>query len=310
MKITEIISTPALEESLTGDAVRGLIGLGKKALTKGAGAADDAARAAADAPTSWQGKLANYAKTKDVAKQTARANAEAFAYASKHLAPEATTLLKSMLLFETAVEYYIKLRQLHAKYPGSDEDDEQNPEFIKERLHLRGLMISQWLAPKIANLGLNAAKVASLKLIPFVEKAANKFYRVPYAGPALIDWTKPAVRLAFTTFIVSPAGGRWLAEVLGGYIDDIGSIPTLISNIYNWLADKLSKEAPAADAGTADSGAQGDAAGTSTAPNGQAGQSATGKQKDDDGYDPNRLTKVNSYDFNLKDINDKKDYSK
>ena len=101
MKITEIVSTPALEESLTGEIGKGLIGLGKKVFGKGA---DDAVRAAADAPKSWQQKAAGYASKKAAAKETAALNAKAFAYASEHLAPEVTKALKALLLFETVIE--------------------------------------------------------------------------------------------------------------------------------------------------------------------------------------------------------------
>ncbi len=320
MKITEIVSTPELEESLTGDALRGAINLGKRVFGKGS---DDAARAAREVPSppavpktdkkTWQQQAQELAAKKQAEQKLARANAKAFQYASEHLSPEVTKALKRMLLLETAIEYYVKVQQLHDKYPGTDEEDEQNPEFIKERLQLRGLMISQWLAPKIANLGLSAvngaAKVGTLGIYGLIQTAAR---RVPYAGPLVIDWTKPLVRAAVTAFIVSPAGGKWLAEFLGEHIESIGSMPALMGNVYDWIKGKITGEPDAtASDGTADSGAKDDAAGSSTAPSGQAGQPGTGAkpgaaQGKKDEYDPFRLQKVNPYDFSLKDISDKK----
>lgn len=312
MKITEIVSTPALEESLTGAIGKGLIGLGKKLGGKAAGHADDAAKAAGktadDVPQSWQDKLYKASKEQRAAAELAKANADKFAKAMENLEPVITKRLKQFLLWESLLEYWYKVSQLHAKYPGSDEEDEQNPEFIKERTRLRGQLIIQWLTPKISNLlvstGGKAMNAATFGF-PVIQSLIKK---IPYAGPIAVDLTKPAVRAAVTLFILSPPGARWLAEVTAEIADPIGSLPTLAKNFYDYLTDNLPKEEPAA--GAADTGAKDDAGGTSsggTAPSGQAGQPASGQNNR---MDFNKLQKVLPYDFSAKDINDKKDYSK
>jgi hypothetical protein len=309
MKITEIVSTPELEESLTGAIGKGLIGLGKKLGGKAAGHADDAAKAAGktadDVPQSWQDKLYKASKEQRAAAELAKANADKFAKAMENLEPVITKRLKQFLLWESLLEYWYKVSQLHAKYPGSDEEDEQNPEFIKERTRLRGQLIIQWLTPKISNLVLSAggkAMNAATFGIPVIQSLLK---RIPYAGPVVVDLTKPAVRAAVTAFIMTPGGARWLAEVTAEFADPIGSLPTLANNIYNWLTDNLPKEEPAAD-GKADAGAKDDAGGTSTggaAASGQAGQPAGEKI---DRMDFNRPAKIAPYDFTVADVLDKK----
>ncbi len=308
MKITEIISENNLQQESVVGRILDLFKGGAKAAGKnadtGLGGGKAAAQAGDEART-WQQQMRDRAEAARIEKEQARLNAEAFKFAMEHYGPEVTKSLKTLLLWETVIEYWIKVRQLHAKYPGTDEEDEKNPEFIKERTRLRGQMISQWLAPKVANMLLNVPKLM-IGLYPLLKWGMGK---VPYAGPAIVNLTKPTVRAAISAFLVSPAGGKWLTEFLGETIDAVGSLPTLMHNIYRAIEEKVSGDADS-DSDTAPGASDGkdDAAGTSSGAagsgsrSGQGAQGAQGSQR----RDPNALQKVMPYDFSVKDILDAK----
>lgn len=298
MKITEIISEISIQEGFYDKA----FGRAFKTKPRNTSTPSTAPQGSGSTPPSWSQRYAQNAQARAVRRAQAKANVENLAIALERDAPEITKLLKTLLLWGTVIEYWFKIQELHAKYDGSDEEDEKNPDFIKERLHLRGVLITQWLAPKIVNLGLNATKVASLGILPVVIMAMRRFPR----SSIVVDLTKPVVRAAVTAFVVSPPGARFLAELLGDHIDSIGSLPTIIGTAYDaiekWITDNPDTDS---SGGSRDKDGDKDVGGTSSSGGQSSGQGAQNSNRPSTSR-WNELQKVNPYDFDLKDVRNKK----
>lgn len=298
MKITEIVS-----ESLVGSALSGALKLGKKALGKGATAADDAAQAGKGKLSQQADKIRAAQAEKNAANAAAQAEREAAAFLTKHYSQEAIKWINFFGLANAGFDYYKGSAALKAKYPDG------GPEYDKEYRNLLGLSISQAIAPKIAIWASNKLRITKLlSVFPgFV-----KMIGMPNAASVIKSVSSASAQAALTVWFGTKPGQEWLTNVMGGVITGtVGNIAIMAGNAlvaaagvltgdksaddYNPWSDQGQAAKPAAD------GAKDDVAGTSQ------GSSSTGGT-DNKPYDPNRINKVLPYDFSTKSLNDKKNY--
>ena len=244
MKVTEIIMSDSIQESTIGDAWRVLRGTAKVAEPEIAQAAKTAGKTMADLPVSarntakttsaaekpaasWLDKAAAKADAAKLAKAEKIAAAEKFAVVSSHLGEEATKYLARLNLLAAATEYWWKSSELD-KQLASGAIDQQT--YDQEIIKLRGLAITQWIAPKIGAWVANkAAAITLVKHLPWVIKKLG----MPNAGAILKDFVKPAVQAAIVAFVMTPGGKKWLMDTFGAFIIGVGSIPTLAAKIWD-----------------------------------------------------------------------------
>lgn len=244
MKVTEIIMSNSIQESTIGDAWRVLRGTAKVAEPEVAQAAKTAGKTMADSPvsarntakpaataekpkSSWLDNAADKANAAKLAKAEKIVAAEKFAVVSKHYGEEALDWLKWANLLEAATEYWWKSSQLD-KQLASGAIDQQT--YDQEIIKLRGLAITQWIAPKIGYWVANkAAAITLVKRLPWLIKAL----RMPNAAAILKDFSKPAVQAAIMAFVMSPGGKKWLMDTVGAFVIGVGSIPTLAAKIWD-----------------------------------------------------------------------------
>ena len=241
MKVTEIIMSNSIQESTIGDAWRVLRGTAKVAEPEAAKAAGKtmadlpvSARntakttSAAEKPAaSWLDKAADKANAAKVAKAKKIDDAAKFAVVSKHMGEEATKYLARLNLLAAATEYWWRSSELDKQLEsGAINQQTYDQEIIK----LRGLAITQWIAPKIGAWVANkAAAITLVKQLPWVIRKLG----MPNAGAILKDFAKPAVQAAIIAFVITPGGKKWLMDTFGAFIIGVGSIPTLASKIWD-----------------------------------------------------------------------------
>lgn len=244
MKVTEIIMSNSIQESTIGDAWRVLRGTAKVAEPEVAQAAKTAGKTMADLPVSarntakttsavekpaasWLDKAADKANAAKVAKAKKIDDAAKFAVVSKHMGEEATKYLARLNLLAAATEYWWRSSELD-KQLESGAIDQQT--YDQEIIKLRGLAITQWIAPKIGAWVANkAAAITLVKQLPWVIRKLG----MPNAGAILKDFAKPAVQAAIVAFVITPGGKKWLMDTFGAFIIGVGSIPTLASKIWD-----------------------------------------------------------------------------
>jgi len=244
MKVTEIIMSNSIQESTFGDAWRVLRGTAKVAEPEVAQAAKAAGKTMADLPVSarntakttsavekpaasWLDKAADKANAAKVAKAKKIDDAAKFAVVSKHMGEEATKYLARLNLLAAATEYWWRSSELD-KQLASGAIDQQT--YDQEIIKLRGLAITQWIAPKIGAWVANkAAAITLVKQLPWVIKKLG----MPNAGAILKDFAKPAVQAAIIAFVMTPGGKKWLMDTFGEFIIGVGSIPTLAGKIWD-----------------------------------------------------------------------------
>jgi hypothetical protein len=241
MKVTEIIMSNSIQESTIGDAWRVLRGTAKVAEPEAAKAAGktmadlpvsarNTAKPAATAEkpkSSWLDNAADKANAAKLAKAKKIDDAAKFAVVSKHLGEEATKYLARLNLLAAATEYWWRSSELD-KQLASGAIDQQT--YDQEIIKLRGLAITQWIAPKIGAWVANkAAAITLVKHLPWVIRKLG----MPNAGAILKDFAKPAVQAAIIAFVMTPGGKKWLMDTFGAFIIGVGSIPTLAAKIWD-----------------------------------------------------------------------------
>jgi hypothetical protein len=241
MKVTEIIMSNSIQESTIGDAWRVLRGTAKVAEPEVAQAAKTAGKTMADLPVSarntaktaekpkasWLDNAADKANAAKIAKAEKIIAQEKLAVVSAHYGTEAVSWLSKVNLLEAAAEYWWKSSELD-KQLAAGKIDQQT--YDQEIIKLRGLAITQWIAPKIGAWVANkAAAITLVKHLPWVIRKLG----MPNAGAIIKDFAKPAVQAAIIAFIMTPAGKKWLMDTCGAFVIGVGSIPTLASKIWD-----------------------------------------------------------------------------
>ena len=237
MKVTEIIMSNSIQESTIGDAWRVLRGTAKVAepeVAKAGGrmadlpvSARNTAKTADKPKPSWLDNAADKANAAKIAKAKKIDDAAKFAVVSKHLGEEATKYLARLNLLAAATEYWWRSSELD-KQLASGAIDQQT--YDQEIIKLRGLAITQWIAPKIGAWVANkAAAITLVKHLPWVIRKLG----MPNAGAILKDFAKPAVQAAIIAFVMTPGGKKWLMDTFGAFIIGVGSIPTLAGKIWD-----------------------------------------------------------------------------
>ena len=231
MKVTEIIMSNSIQESTPADIVKGV---GKMAdLPVSVRNTAKTTKAAEKIPpqvepkTSWLDKLTtkiDAARTEKAKKILAQRQ---FAIVSKHYGEEALAWLKWANLLAAATEYWWKSSELDTQL-SSGAIDQQT--YDQEIIKLRGLAITQWIAPKIGYWVAN--KVAAITLVKQLPSLI-KFLRMPNAAAILKDFSKPAVQAAIVAFVMTPGGKKWLMDTVGAFVIGVGSIPTLAGKIWD-----------------------------------------------------------------------------
>ncbi len=221
----------SIQESTAGDIVKGV---GKMAdLPVSVRNTAKTTKAAEKIPpkveptTSWLDKIAGKVDAARLAKAEKIANQQKFALVSNHYGTEALEWLKWANLLEASAEYWWKSSQLD-KQLESGAIDQQT--YDQELIKLRGLAITQWIAPKIGYWVAN--KVAAITLVKRLPSLI-KFLRMPNAAAILKDFSKPAVQAAIIAFVMTPAGKSWLMDTVGAFVIGVGSIPTLAGKIWD-----------------------------------------------------------------------------
>ena len=102
--------------------------------------------------------------------------------------------------------------------------------YDQELIKLRGLAITQWIAPKIGYWVAN--KVAALTLVKKLPWVISKL-GMPNASVIIHSFARPAVQAAMIAFVMTPGGKKWLMDTFGAFVIGVGSIPTLAAKIWD-----------------------------------------------------------------------------
>ena len=302
MKVTEIIMSNSIQESTIGDAWRVLRGTAKVAEPEVAQAAKAAGKAMADLPvsarntakpaataekpkSSWLDKANDKVTAVKLAKAEKVANTEKLLFVTKHYGEETTKYLAKLNLLAAATEYWWRSSELDKKLAAGMDQQTYDQELIK----LRGLAITQWIAPKIGYWVAN--KVAALTLVKKLPWVISKL-GMPNASVIINSFARPAVQAAMIAFVMTPGGKKWLMDTFGAFVIGVGSIPTLAAKIWDVVQ------------GVYDAAVNGDPEDAETTPNTASG----GNAEVDDVATPadNKTTKPKPagipYNISLKDL--------
>lgn len=231
MKVTEIIMSNSIQESTPVDIVKGIrkmadLPVSVRNTAKTTKAAEKIPPQV-EPKTSWLDKLTTKIDTARAEKAKKILAQRQFAIVSKHYGEEALAWLKWANLLAAATEYWWKSSELDTQL-SSGAIDQQT--YDQEIIKLRGLAITQWIAPKIGYWVAN--KVAAITLVKQLPRLI-KFLRMPNAAAILKDFSKPAVQAAIVAFVMTPAGKQWLMDTVGAFVIGVGSIPTLAGKIWD-----------------------------------------------------------------------------
>ena len=234
----------SIQESTIGDAWRVLKGTAKVAEPEVAQAAKAAGKTMADLPvsarntskpaataekpkSSWLDKANDKVTAAKLAKAEKVANTEKLLFVTKHYGEETTKYLAKLNLLAAATEYWWRSSKLD-KQLESGAIDQQT--YDQEIIKLRGLAITQWIAPKIGYWVAN--KVAALTLVKRLPWVISKL-GMPNASVIINNFARPAVQAAMIAFVMTPGGKKWLLDTFGAFVIGVGSIPTLASKIWD-----------------------------------------------------------------------------
>ena len=302
MKVTEIIMSNSIQESTIGDAWRVLRGTAKVAEPEVAQAAKAAGKTMADLPvsarntakpaataekpkSSWLDKANDKVTAVKLAKAEKVANTEKLLFVTKHYGEETTKYLAKLNLLAAATEYWWRSSELDKKLAAGMDQQTYDQELIK----LRGLAITQWIAPKIGYWVAN--KVAALTLVKKLPWVISKL-GMPNASVIINSFARPAVQAAMIAFVMTPGGKKWLMDTFGAFVIGVGSIPTLAAKIWDVVQ------------GVYDAAVNGDPEDAETTPNTASG----GNAEEDDVATPadNKKSKPKPagipYNISLKDL--------
>ena len=243
MKVTEIIMSNSIQESTIGDAWRVLKGTAKVAEPEVAQAAKTAGKTMADLPvsarntakpaataekpkSSWLDKANDKVTAVKLAKAEKVADTEKLLFVTKHYGEETTKYLAKLNLLAAATEYWWRSSELDKKLAAGMDQQTYDQELIK----LRGLAITQWIAPKIGYWVAN--KVAALTLVKKLPWVISKL-GMPNASVIINSFARPAVQAAMIAFVMTPGGKKWLMDTFGAFVIGVGSIPTLAAKIWD-----------------------------------------------------------------------------
>lgn len=220
MKVQEIISEVSLP-GLLGAGLRGAAkyAKGENELAKDAAKVYHGATDAEHGAGFW-GQQAGKINTANTAKTASAAEHEAIAFVTKHYSKETIDLFKSLNLYMVLTEYGIGWYKNYSQFK-IDRDQAKYDAAMKQ---LAGVCITQWIAPKVANL---LASVTGAKKIASILPGIIKILGFKNAAIITKSLGNAAFQTALISFFMLPAGREWLTNTFGKLIGVLGEIPDL-----------------------------------------------------------------------------------